>query len=164
MPTSLRSTPGRKKPQPSGAISALERSAAARIVTLLSSGSAKDRGAVQVVDVHGHRIDLPIRLTDIVVRAARLLAGGQSVAVLPDEELLSTQAAADLLNISRQYLVRLVDAGDVPAIKVGSHRRLRAGDVAAYKISREARRDSALDRLTELSEEAGGYALGTTPR
>ena len=97
-------------------------------------------------------------------RAAELLAEGRPVAVLPDEEMLTTQAAADLLNVSRQYLVRLVDSGELPAVWVGSHRRLRAADVAAFKTARDARRTSALDRLVALSEEVGGYAIGSKSR
>ncbi|WP_283963133.1 excisionase family DNA-binding protein [Sinorhizobium sp. 6-117] len=84
--------------------------------------------------------------------------------VLPDEEMLSTQAAADILNVSRQYLVRLVDNGELPAEKVGSHRRLRATDVAAFKAARDAKRSSALDRLTSLSEDVGGYELESKRR
>jgi excisionase family DNA binding protein len=67
--------------------------------------------------------------------------------------------AADILNISRQYLVRLVDTGELAGEKVGSHRRLRAADVAAFKAVRDAKRTSALDRLSSLSEDAGGYEL-----
>ncbi|MGR9244130.1 helix-turn-helix domain-containing protein (plasmid) [Rhizobium leguminosarum] len=76
---------------------------------------------------------------------------------MPDEEMLSTQAASDILNVSRQYLVRLVDTGELAGEKVGSHRRLRAVDVAAFKAVRDAKRTSALDRLSSLSEDAGGY-------
>ena len=104
-------------------------------------------------------MELPAALAEVVRRAAELLAGGRSVTVLADEEMLTTQAAADMLNISRQYLVRLVDSGRLPAVKVGSHRRLRASDVEAFKIARDKGRDAALDRLVELSEEVGGYAL-----
>lgn len=86
------------------------------------------------------------------------------MAVLPEEEMLSTQAAADILNVSRQYLVRLVDAGELPAELVGSHRRLRATDVAAFKAARDAKRSLALDRLASLSEDVDGYQLGNKPR
>ncbi len=79
--------------------------------------------------------------------------------VIADDELLTTQAAADVLNVSRQYLVRLVDGGRLPAVKVGSHRRLRASDVEAFRRARDLDREVSLDRLVALSEEAGGSAL-----
>ena len=119
---------------------------------------------LQVVDLKGQRLELPTTLTDVMYRAAELLAKGRPVAVLPEEEMLSTQEAADLLNVSRQYLVRLVDAGELAAVKVGSHRRLRVAELVAFKAARDAKRTSALDRLTELSEEAGSYAIDTKQR
>ena len=119
---------------------------------------------LQVVDPKGQRLELPTTLTDVMYRAAELLAKGRPVAVLPEEEMLSTQEAADLLNVSRQYLVRLVDAGELAAVKVGSHRRLRVAEIVAFKAARDAKRASALDRLTGLSEEAGGYAIDTKRR
>jgi excisionase family DNA binding protein len=140
-------------------VPALERTAAARIAALLSPESAKGRGMLQIVDPEGQRLELPTTLTDVMYRAAELLAKGRPVAVLPEEEMLSTQEAADLLNVSRQYLVRLVDAGELAAVKVGSHRRLRVAEIEEFKAARDAKRTSVLDRLTELSEEAGGYAI-----
>ncbi|MEX2697079.1 excisionase family DNA-binding protein [Rhizobium mongolense] len=142
----------------SKAVPALERSAAARVAALLLSRS-KTHGLLEVIDADGERLALPNALTDIMFRAAELLAEGRPVTVLPDEEILSTQAAADILNVSRQYLVRLVDSGELASEKVGSHRRLRAGDVAAFKAARDAKRASVLDRLSSLSEDAGGYEL-----
>lgn len=116
---------------------------------------------IQIIDANGERMDVPHALVDAMYQAAALLAEGCTVTVLPDEEMLSTQAAADILNMSRQYLVRLIDTGEIPAEKVGSHRRLRATDVAVFKAHRDARRASVLDRLTSLSEDIGGYELGT---
>jgi excisionase family DNA binding protein len=78
--------------------------------------------------------------------------------------MLSSQAAAEVLNISRQYLVQLVDAGELDAVKVGAHRRLRLADVVAFKAARDAKRTSALDHLTALSEAVGGYAFDATAR
>lgn len=74
---------------------------------------------------------------------------------MSDDEMLTTQAAADTLNVSRQYVVRLVDAGELAAEMVGSHLQLRASDIVAYKAVRDTKRMSALDRLAALSEEAG---------
>jgi uncharacterized membrane protein len=111
MPVPPRTSSGKKQSQSSEAVPALERTAAARIAALLSPKSAKGRGMLQVVDPKGQCLELPTTLTVVMYRAAELLAKGRPVAVLPEEEMLSTQEAADLLNVSRQYLVRLVDAG-----------------------------------------------------
>lgn len=158
------SRPGKNVPRSLEVISTAERLAAARVASFLSPSSTKAGRKVQVVDAKGQRLELSTTLAKVVHRAAELLAEGRPVAVLPEEEMLSTSAAAELLNISRQYLVRMVDAGELAAMKVGSHRRLRAADVAAFKAVRDAKRATALDRLTKLSEEAGGYALGTKSR
>ncbi|RFB88984.1 DNA-binding protein [Rhizobium leguminosarum bv. trifolii] len=146
------------------AVPAPERSAAARIASLLRATSKKQRGSVQVIDADGERMEVPHSLAEIMYRAAELLAAGRPVTVLPEEEMLSTQAAANILNVSRQYLVRLVDTGELPAEMVGSHRRLRATDVAAFQATRDAKRTTALDRLTSLSEDVDGYQLGSKPR
>ena len=142
----------------------VERAAAARLAAALGPSTAGSKQAVQMVDIDGHRIDLPEALAEVIARAASLLAKGHKVAVLPDDEVLTTQQAANRLNVSRQYVVRLVDQGVLPSTKVGSHRRLRARDVDSYKVARDARRDAALDRLAALSEDAGGYQLGDQTR
>jgi excisionase family DNA binding protein len=151
---------GKKSPPPSAAPTARERSAAARIVGLLSVAPTEGRSRIEVIDGEGERAEMPEALTEILYRAAELVAAGHLVAIMPDEEILSSQEAADLLNVSRQYLVRLVDSGELPAQKVGTHRRLRVTDVLAFKSERDAKRTKALDRLTALSEDAGGYVLG----
>ncbi|QKK33257.1 helix-turn-helix domain-containing protein (plasmid) [Rhizobium indicum] len=161
MAVSRRTSSNKASTKISNAVPAPERSAAARVASLLLANSKKRQGIVQVIDADGKRLELPQALADVMYQAAELLAEGRPVTVLPDEEMLSTQAAADILNVSRQYLVRLVDTGELPAEKVGSHRRVRATDVAAFKVARDAKRVSALDRLTSLSEEVGGYELGT---
>ena len=91
-------------------------------------------------------------------RAPKCQLVGPRVTVVPIGKELTTQQAADLLNVSRQYLVRLLDEGKVPFTKTGKHRRLRMEDVLAFKQTRDKDRKTALDRLTELSEEFGGYS------
>ncbi len=164
MASSHRTQSGKRPPQISKAVAAVERTAAARVVSLISAGSRSSRETVELVNSKGERLTLPNALTDVVYRAAELLADGTPVAVLPEEAMLSTQDAAEFLNVSRQYLVRLVDAGELPAVKVGSHRRLRVLDVMAFKEGRDAKRSTALDRLSQLTEEVGGYELGAKSR
>lgn len=85
-------------------------------------------------------------------------AGGVPTVVSKDREL-STQDAAALLNVSRQYVVRLVEKGVLPAAETeGGHRRLRLDEVLAYRKKRDAERSSALDELESLTEGYGGYA------
>lgn len=70
---------------------------------------------------------------------------------------VTTQQAADLLNISRQYLVRLLDEGRIPYRKTGKHRRLRIEDVLSFKEKRDKDRRAGLRELSRMTEELGGY-------
>lgn len=148
--------------QSSGPLPGPQRDAVARLArSLRTNGKAPGQGAT-VIDSAGDRFDLPEALTDIIARAATLLAEGRRVSVFAEDEMLTTQQAAERLNVSRQYVVRLVDRGDLPSIKVGAHRRIAAKEVAAFKKLRDAKRDAALDRLAAMSHEFGGYSFGTT--
>lgn len=83
--------------------------------------------------------DLPPEASDAVRLLLADLAAGSAVHLLTDDADLTTQEAANILGISRTYVVRLVDDTKLPARLVGTHRRLRAADVLAYKARRDAR-------------------------
>lgn len=107
---------------------------------------------------HGESIELPEAIFHILVRVVEVLKRGDAVSVIPVHQELTTQQAADLLNISRQYLVRLLNEGRIPYTRTGKHRRLRFDDVIAYKQARDQERDESFDELYRLSVEVGGYA------
>lgn len=121
---------------------------------LLAAGCAS---APQLIGPAGEAVTLPGSLAEVLRRAVHALARGEAVAIAPIHQLLTTNEAAELLGVSRPYLVRLLDRGDLPSTKVETHRRVRFGDLLAYRRERDARRVAALDRLTALSEDLGLY-------
>lgn len=74
-----------------------------------------------------------------------------------ETEELTTEEAGELINVSRQYLVGLLDEGRIPFTKTGRHRRLRIDDVIAFKEKRDAERTKDLRALSQLTQELGGY-------
>jgi excisionase family DNA binding protein len=85
------------------------------------------------------------------------LAEGRAVSVADADEELTTREAADLLNVSRPHLTRLLKEGEIPSHKVGSHFRVYRRDVLAYKAERQERSEEAMQELTRLSQELGLY-------
>jgi excisionase family DNA binding protein len=70
---------------------------------------------------------------------------------------MTTQQAADFLNVSRPYLIKLLEQGEIPYIKVGSHRRIRFEDLMEYKQQRNSKRREGLKELTEFLQDEGFY-------
>jgi len=100
---------------------------------------------------------LPRALYDVLVLAAQALSRGGAISVLPADRLLTTQEAADVLNVSRTYLVRLLDQGRIPFQRVGRHRRVALADLVAFDDVRRRERREHLRGLIELSERYGLY-------
>jgi excisionase family DNA binding protein len=116
--------------------------------------SLDSEGSSVSVRVGDATVELPYDASRAVRSLLRDLASGVAVHVIPADAELTTQQAADLLGLSRTYVVRLVDQGSLPAHFAGSHRRLRAIDVLSYR-ERRANRLAALDELTRADEELG---------
>ena len=102
-------------------------------------------------------IDLPESVFHLLRQLVHDLAQGNSVTIVPVHKELTTQEAADILNVSRQYLVELLTAGAIPFTLVGTHRRIRFGDLMDYKECRDNSRREGLSRLTKKSQKLGLY-------
>ncbi len=114
--------------------------------------------SAQLVDAEGNSTEIP----DAALRALRLIvrrmAHGERLALVSHGEELTTQQAADLLHVSRPHLVKLLDRGDIPSHKIGSHRRVQTADLLAYRAKRDAMRHAKLDELARISQALpGGY-------
>ncbi len=103
--------------------------------------------------------DLVEPLAGAIERTTELLLAGKHVRVIEDDEPMTTQEAADLLNVSRPHLVKLLETGQIPQLpKVGRHRRVARSAVLKYKRARDAKRESTLKELAALSQRHGlGY-------
>lgn len=113
--------------------------------------------ACRLIGPEGESIAIPEAVFRVLERVVDVMARGVAITIVPVGRELTTQQAADLINVSRQYLVRLLEEGRIPFIRTGKHRRLRIEDVLAFKAQRDRERGEALTELTNLSEEFGGY-------
>ncbi len=98
---------------------------------------------------------LPPKVLRLFADMLGSLAQGKLVAIMPKELDITTQEAALFLNVSRPYLVRLLEEGKIPFHKVGTHRRVRFEDVVKYKEGRQKISQDALQKLAEQAQELG---------
>ena len=141
-------------------VPAEQRAAVDALLRLLERVGRPGEGSPPVcrlVGPGGESIPIPNALFGLIERTAELLARGDAVSIVPIRRELTTQQAAEILSVSRQYFVRLLDTGEIPFRRTGTHRRVRSADLLAYKESRDRKRRAALDELTRLSQDAGGY-------
>jgi excisionase family DNA binding protein len=104
---------------------------------------------------NGEALEIPTSIYKILVQAVVAMSQGNAVSVMPVHHELTTQQAADLLNVSRPHLVKLIDAGEIPFHKTGAHRRIYVEDLTRYRDVRDAERRKTLRDLTKKSAEYG---------
>ncbi len=104
-------------------------------------------------------IDLPAGAIDLLVQILEGMAAGKGVTLVPLDAELTTVQAAEVLNVSRPYLLKLLEQKAIPHRKVGTHRRIRMEDVMNYKNAIDREREKVLEQLTrEAQAQDMGYS------
>lgn len=98
---------------------------------------------------------LPRQVAQLVAQMLSYLADGEGVAVLPHHKMLTTQEAADMLNVSRPYVIKLLESNEIDYEMVGRHRRVRLVDLLDYKREMQTKTKAAADALSRLGQELG---------
>lgn len=105
----------------------------------------------------GAQVPIPLSAYRALHEIVHHMAQGNSITLVPRPTELTTQQAAEILNISRPFLIRLLDGEEIPYRMAGTHRRIKLEDVLEYRERRSGKRRSAIERLAEKSQELGIY-------
>ena len=115
---------------------------------------------IQIFDEwnQAHQVELPTSALRLLVDILAELADGNAVKVVPIHSELTTQEAADMINISHPHLVKLLEDGVLPFHRTGKHRRVRFADLMQYKDARERANEETMTELARQAQESGmGY-------
>lgn len=152
--------PSRRPPQlPTDTEIAQAREASRQLARLLpeAGDAAASAPALRLVtdDNHHEMIAIPPGALRLLVDMLTQLGQGRSVTVLPQRAELTTQDVADYLNVSRPYVVSLIEQNKLPARKVGTRRRVAFEDLLRFDEQQRAQRRAALDELARIDQELG---------
>jgi len=113
---------------------------------------------LRVIDGDQEIIEVPVSALRMLVDILANMAEGNAVSIVPIHAVLTTQDAADFLGVSRPYLVGVLERGELPHHKAGTHRRVYFRDLLAYRTARMGQSQAALDALAEQAQKLGlGY-------
>lgn len=106
----------------------------------------------------GESIEIPRPVFNVLMKVLAVMSDGKAFTLIPLDEELTTQRAADILNVSRPYLNKILDLGDISHRKVGRNRRIKFSDLLVYKNLQEVKSAAALQELADEAQELGmGY-------
>lgn len=142
-------------PPPNQQDSEIAREATARIVPFVRTRKPLE---VRIVEAENQEpLVLPAGAVALLKDILEAMAAGHSMTLIPHHAELTTMEAADMLNVSRPYLIKLLEANEIPYHRVGRHRRIRMEDVMDYKERIDRAREAILDQMVAESEELGLY-------
>lgn len=127
---------------------------------LLARYAREDQSlTVQVLDAdHEDPIELPAGAMTLLLDILWAMASGQGITIIPEDAELTTVQAADILHVSRPFLIKLLEEGRIPYRRVGKHWRIRMEDVMNYKRAIDQEREAILNQLvTDAQEQDIGY-------
>jgi excisionase family DNA binding protein len=140
---------------PSKADAALARESARLLAPSLATANGTVKVRLEEPNAPNEPVDVPTVAFRLMLNILREMANGNTVRVIPGHVELTTGEAAELLNVSRPFVVKLLDEGQIPSHRVGTHRRVRFEDAMAYRAAHRRLREKALDRLSDLDQELG---------
>ena len=112
----------------------------------------------RVCDEQEKSVELPASAVSLLIKILEAMAVGRGVTIIFEDTELTTVQAAKLLNVSRTFLINLLDTGAIPHRKIGTHRRIRVQDIMSYKTQIDCERETVLDKLArEAQEQDMGY-------
>lgn len=135
---------------PSTEMAEISRASAVELSRLLADRPDSDRARVKL---DGYDLIVPKMALELLRDLLSEMAQGNAVTVVPRHAELTTQEAANLLNVSRPFLVALLESNEIPFRKIGTHRRVLYEDLLAYQREQSARSQSALDELTKQAQD-----------
>ncbi len=125
------------------------------IIELVKKISNMDKFVMTKAD--GEEIELPQVVSQVLYEIITILSQGGSMTIIPMDKELTTQQAADILNVSRPYFVKLLENDIIPYHKTGTHRKILMKDLIEYKNQISKKRKAKLSEMIDLSQELGLY-------
>jgi excisionase family DNA binding protein len=125
----------------------------------LASLLRNEGSQTKLVTSEGEESIIPKEVKELWLTCLRSLLEGKAIEIVEFNQYMTTQQAANILGVSRPFLIKLLEQGEIPYTKVGTHRRIYLKDLMNYKEKRDKQREEALDELINMTEELGLYEL-----
>lgn len=142
--------PGQNNALPDAEAAALARESASALARLLAEKPEAERAQIRL---DGADLIVPRRAVSLLRDILAQMAQGNAVTIVPTHAELSTQEAATILNVSRPFVVKLLEQGEIPFRKAGTHRRIRYEDLMKYKTRMDCESREAMDALAAQAQE-----------